>query len=129
MISNFTQLFEIKVQENEATTGDSLFYNFNYNTVKYYNVNSKLHRTDNYIPYQEKLFVMYIGLDQTSQHYERIVYTFIDMFGFLGGLFDFLFFAGYFFVNYFSDKLFHNSILSNLYQVQSQDNNRMSKQH
>ena len=129
MIPDFTQFFEVKVQENEATTGDNLFYNYNLKTMKYYNANSRLHRTDNFKANEDKLFKMYFSFDETSQHYERIVYTFIDMFGFLGGLFDFLFFAGYFFVNYFSDKLFHNSILSNLYQVQSQDNNRMSKQH
>ena len=48
---------------------------------------------------------------------ERSVFTFLDLLGNLGGIFEVLSVLGSIFVTIFSEKLFHYSILSNLYQV------------
>ena len=49
------------------------------------------------------------------------------MFGFLGGLFDFLYFIGYICVEYFSEKYYNLKVLSNLYQVEQSTMNPTSK--
>ena len=120
--SNLTNALEITIQQNQATTADNLFYSFTSKTVQYYNVNARSYRVENInANFQNKIARMYFNLDRTSESYERVVYSFIDMFGFLGGLFDFMFFLGLYFVDYFSDKMYHNSIFAKLYQVKSQD--------
>ena len=60
-----------------------------------------------------------VRLARESDHYERVVYSFFDMFGYLGGLFDFCYFIGYLLVWYSNDKYFKYKLLSSLYQVES----------
>ena len=63
------------------------------------------------------LLAIYVSLDKESEEYERVVYTFLDMFGFLGGLFDFMFFTGFIFIQFFVENSYLNSVFSKLYQI------------
>lgn len=124
---NLTQSLEVRVQENEGSTDDHLFFNIGFETVKFYNANTKIPRTENLQVNNDNIATIYFNLDRTSNSYERVVFTFIDMFGFLGGLFDFIFFLGLFFVGYVSDKMYHNSVFANLYQVKCQNANKIER--
>ena len=121
LIPGFTKSLEVRVQENEASTADNIFYNTNFKNVKYYNANTRTFGIENVNVNDDNILVIYFNLDSTSDSYERVVFTYIDMFGFLGGLFDFMLFVGLIFVNYFSDKMYHNSVFANLYQVKTDD--------
>ena len=60
-------------------------------------------------------------LDKVTEEYERIVYSILDMFGYIGGLYDFISLVGFFFVSGIQSKLLYNQILSKLYQVEDFD--------
>ena len=55
--------------------------------------------------------------DYNYDSYERQVFSLLDLFGNLGGLFEVLFILGGLTVGSFIDKLFHYSIISSFYQV------------
>jgi hypothetical protein len=59
--------------------------------------------------------------DQFSEAYERSVFSFFDLTGNLGGLFEILELSGSLFVGFFAGKIFLYSILSRLYQVDRYD--------
>ena len=64
------------------------------------------------------LFISIGNYAQTIQ-FERTVYSFLDLFGYLGGLYDFLLIVGFVFVNNFQEKIYQNLIASNMYQIKS----------
>ena len=62
---------------------------------------------------------MSIGNYAQTIQFERTVYSMLDLFGYLGGLYDFMLVVGFFLVNGFQDKIYQNLISSNMYQVKS----------
>ena len=61
--------------------------------------------------------LMSVALGKKTIEYERVVYSFIDMFGFLGGLYDFMYISGYISFMFFQNKLLNFTILSRLYHI------------
>jgi len=59
--------------------------------------------------------------DPVVQSYERSVFSFLDLTGNLGGLFEVLQIVGSFMVGLFAGKTFLFSIISHLYQVDTYD--------
>ena len=59
-----------------------------------------------------------IALGKKTIEYERIVYSFIDMFGFLGGLYDFMYITGFIWFMFFQNRVFNFTIFSSLYHVE-----------
>lgn len=120
LMNGYTRTFQVKVQQNMATTADDLIYN-QYSTTEYfYSVENKI--SNMFKPYESgDLLVFYFTLDRFSNNYERTVFSFIDMLGILGGLFGLMIMLGSFFVTYFSDKIFYNTILSSLYQIEGKE--------
>ena len=59
-----------------------------------------------------------IALGKKTIEYERIVYSFIDMFGFLGGLYDFMYITGFISFMFFQNRVFNFKIFSSLYHVE-----------
>ena len=59
--------------------------------------------------------------DATSISYERQVFSFMDVFGNIGGLLEIMSIAGGFIVGLFSDRLFLFTLLSKLYHVEEPD--------
>ena len=117
MNNQLSSYLEIKVQQNKAYLSDNLFYNFNPEEKTYYNVKNRNYRMVDSSLVSNSLMNIVVGLDKESEEYERVVYTFIEMFGFLGGLFDFLFFGGFIFIQFFTENSYLNSVFSKLYQV------------
>ena len=93
--NSFSSFFEIKVQQNEALLSDNLIFPGSYELLKYYSIGSSISRISNPIMMNKALCQGVVNLDRKHEQYERTVYSFFDMFGFLGGLFDTLAFSGY----------------------------------
>ena len=104
-------------QQNEALLSDNLIFPGSYESLKYYSISNSISRISNPIMMNKALCQGVVNLDRKHEQYERTVYSFFDMFGFLGGLFDTLAFSGYLLWNFFNHKTFSNSILTELYQV------------
>ena len=117
MNTEFSVYLDVKVQQNKAFLADDLFYNFDFEEKTYYNVKNRIYRTMSKEQLNNGLLVIFVALDKESEEYERVVYTFLDMFGFLGGLFDFMFFSGFIFIQFFVENSYLNSAFSKLYQV------------
>ena len=66
--------------------------------------------------------------DEISMEYSRSVFTFLDLTGNLGGLFEILEIAGSLIVAVFAHKIFLYSLLSRLYQIDTyepEENNEL----
>ena len=66
----------------------------------------------------------FITLDPQFDQYQRTVYCFLDMFGFIGGIFGLFKTFGYVFVSYFIKRSFYSSIISKLYHIETQRNSK-----
>mmetsp|Transcript_34651 Transcript_34651/g.40110 ORF Transcript_34651/g.40110 Transcript_34651/m.40110 type:complete len:98 (+) Transcript_34651:266-559(+) len=60
-------------------------------------------------------------LEQQFDTYERTVYSFFDMFGFLGGIAELFRASGFIVISFFTKRSFYSWMLSRLYQVESTD--------
>ena len=112
------QSYRLEVQENEVFLSDNIFFSETYKRSKYYSAKEPFLRLYNSNNNPDRLVSIDISLSEESEQFERTVYTFLDMFGFLGGIFDFCFFLGYLFVHHFNDKYFKLTMLTKLYQVE-----------
>jgi len=59
---------------------------------------------------------LYFRYDNRYFVYERVIYSFLDLIGNIGGLYEGLYFFGYFFVFLFSGRLYQASLMKRLYQ-------------
>ena len=66
----------------------------------------------------------YITFDPQVDQYQRTVYSFLDMLGFIGGISELLKTFGYFMVCYFIKKAYYSSIISKLYHIETQRNSK-----
>ena len=71
------------------------------------------------IEYDNAYLQIFITLDPQLDFYQRTVYSFLDMLGFIGGIFELLKTFGYLTVSYFINRNYYSSILSKLYHVES----------
>ena len=93
-VSSFYQSYQLNIQQNEILVSDNMIYQDRYQSEKFYAVKDPKFRLYNSQSSGQLVFIS-ISLSHESEQYERAVYTFLDMFGYLGGLFDFLYFIGY----------------------------------
>ena len=116
------------VQVNEADMSDNRIYGEPYKVEKFYGISQKYFKTINqYLGRNPKSIaaITFVNDPQTIK-YERQVYSLFEMFGFLGGLYDFLLFIGFCITHTFQDKILYNSIFSDLYQVRTKENKDFS---
>ena len=88
-------VLEIKVQQNEALLSDNLIFPGSYESLKFYSVSNTINRVVNPEIIGNALCSSIINLDRKYEQYERTVYSFFDLFGYIGGLFDTLAFCGF----------------------------------
>ena len=124
---SFTWL-DTYVQVNEADISDNRIYGEPYKVEQFYGISQKYFKTINqYLGRNLKSIaaITFVNDPQTIK-YERQVYSLSEMFGFLGGLYDFLLFIGFCITHTFQDKILYNSIFSDLYQVRTKKNKDFS---
>ena len=66
------------------------------------------------VDFNDSYLEIFITLDQQVDQYQRTVYSFLDMFGFVGGIYELIKILGYAIAAFFTKNLFYFSILSNL---------------
>ena len=117
--TSYSQLVEIEVQQNQVTLTDDYIAATFSESHKYYSSDKPRIKSINIGDSTRILGQLTVSLAKDSHHYERVVYSFFDMFGYLGGLFDFWYFVGYLLTWYLTDKYFKYKLLSSLYHVES----------
>ena len=112
---------DTKLQVNEAYMSDNRIYGGPYDIQEFYGISQKFVKivNQNLGLNPDTIAAITIVNDPQTIRYERQVYSIFEMFGFLGGLYDFLLFIGFWITHTFQDKIFHNSIFSDLYQVKT----------
>ena len=119
LLSNFTTQIEYSVQENTALTSDEIVIAGPFKESKFYDIASANVKTINQAATGGAVLSISISSSSESVQFERTAKTLFDLFGYLGGLFDFMFFVGFWFINGFQSKIFQNLISSKMYQVKS----------
>ena len=94
MIKDLTTWVAYLVQENTALKSDNLFYNEPFKESTFYDVGDKNIRMVNQATTGSFLFIT-VGPHAETIQYERTVYSLLDLFGYLGGLYDFMLFIGF----------------------------------
>ena len=124
---DYEKQIKIYVQENEAELQDNWF-NFhnepekkNFIGVQKTNVELLNNTSSNIVI--SAIFTK----DYDYQSYERSVFSFLDLTGNLGGLFEIMEIIGGIIVGIFADKLFSYSIISSLYQVDPLSNEELNE--
>ena len=112
-----TRWFEAFIQENEAYTSDGIFYQESYEKTKFYSVHNTAFRTMREEHANNSLAFISFAMAQETVRYERNSYTFIDMIGFIGGLYDSFFLLGFWIVIFFQTKAYYYRMITKLYQV------------
>ena len=92
--TTFDNYYDLRIKQNTAIIIDDIIATNSYESITYYSTNIPNYRTVNKEA-SENLLRAYVVLSRESEQYERVVYSFFDMFGYLGGLFDFLYFVGF----------------------------------
>jgi hypothetical protein len=111
----------VKVKPNEYESNNNLLYQSFTEKGSFYNIGSN---TDGYNLYNSADGVIFNNIFMLSQEYdlyERDVFTFFDMLGLLGGVYEICIITGSFFVNSLAKKLLYSSLLSNLYQIKTDE--------
>ena len=110
---------EARIRHNTAEMTDGLLIGLTTEETEFYSLETKTIGTEHHEANTRGMLArVYINLDRISDTYQRRVYTFMDLFGFVGGLFEIMSTCGLYFVSYVADRLYHNSVLSNLYQTE-----------
>ena len=120
LTNTISNLLEVKIQQNEAFLSDSLIFPGSYDSLKFYSISNSKNRIINPALIRNALCSGIINLDRRHEEYERTVYSFFDMFGYIGGLFDALAFGGFLFWDFFNEKIFSHYVLASLYQVKNE---------
>ena len=115
------------VKENRATLNDNIFLGSLGDTKKlnFYTINKKT--IDQGILFDSKAYLsIIITLDQEVDLYNRTVYSFFDMLGFLGGMFGLVHSVAFIFVQFVANRQFYAFVISkvftNSYTNMNQDN-------
>ena len=121
LVNYATNSIIINVQENHALLSDNRIYQSEFEKKPYYSISGTNKNAYNKTVYPGSYGFITFKLDKVTEEYERIVYSLLDMFGYIGGLYDFLSLIGFLFVSGFQNKLYYNEIFSKLYQVEKVD--------
>ena len=119
MSNDFNNYYDLKIKSNKAMIYDDSIFSNSYESKTYYSTEIINYRAANNQAISG-LLRMFVRLSTESEQNERVVYSFFDMFGYLGGLFDFLYFIGYICVGYFNETYYNHTLFTKLYQVEQQ---------
>ena len=115
----FLKEAQIYVRNNHVSLSDNIVQIGEGEQRQFYSVESS---SDDFVPLNSLIyFSAYIRMESREDTYERVVFSFFDLTGLVGGVFEILEVTGGIFVSFFAHKLFMFSMLSDLYQVQKID--------
>ena len=132
LIPNISNLRHYKVKINKVYTNDNIFFGSQGPTNEsiFYTIDLQDSTVGNFQRQGQRYLTMYITLDQQINQFSRSVYSFWDMFGYIGGIYGLLISLGYILFNFWMQRTFYSWVLSDLYHVETEikDNNSPLKQ-
>ena len=110
---------QYQAKQNQAVMNDDFFLGSQglTNEASFYSIDRK-RVTYSSIEFNNAYLQVYITLDPQVDQYQRTVYSFLDMLGFIGGIFELLKTFGYLLVCYFIKKEYYSLIISKLYHIE-----------
>ena len=104
------------------STNDNIFFGSQGPTTKYsfYSIDWQFNTLGNFKIESENYIRLFITLNQQVDQYNRSVYSFWDMFGFIGGIYGVLHSIGYLLFNSILKRIFYSDLLAKLYHVETE---------
>ena len=99
---------EYQVKINEVNTNDNIFVGSQGPTTKYsfYSIDWQFNTLGNFKIEGENYIRLFITLNQQVDQYNRSVYSFWDMLGFIGGIYGVIYSIGYLLFNSILKRIF-----------------------
>ena len=115
MIPSLSQRLQYQVRLNKASMSDSLLFGSqgDYNQLEFYSIERKQNFYAS-IDFDNSFLRVYISLDPEIDLYSRTVYSFLDMLGFVGGIFELFKLAGHVISCIFIQKIFYYRVISKI---------------
>ena len=122
---NIYQTISYRVRRNRATLNDNIWFGAqgSADQIDFYSV-----KKDNYVidDADDQYYIQIeFSLDVQFDQYQRTVFSVLDLFGYIGGLFQIFKLIGFVLVNYFTGKSFYCSVLSRF--LTKNDRNKKAK--
>jgi len=130
MLPDYELTSNVYIRQNEAETQDGFFYYTpDGKQTKFIGVDRVEDKYSVFTNSDNHIFSMAFFRDPLTQSYSRSVFSFLNLTGNIGGLFEVLQIGGSLVVGMFAGQMFLFSIVSSLYQVEHQrrDLDRKSK--
>ena len=125
LIPSLSLQVQYQAKQNQAVMNDDIFLGSQglTNEVNFYSIERKRISYSS-IDFNNAYLQAYITFDPQVDQYQRTVYSFLDMLGFIGGISELLKRFGYFMVCYFIKRAYYSSIISKLYHIETQRNSK-----
>ena len=91
---------------SQGPSSELIFYSIDRKSLFYSNID-----------FDNQYLQIFLNLDPQVDLYQRTVYSFLDMLGFIGGIYELFRIFGHLLIGYFIHKIYYSSILSKLYHI------------
>lgn len=118
LVPNLSFNVMYKIKRNEVLRDENYFVNTLPSTTYFYSIGDRQTFTNNFRVSQNYVLVYFV-LSQEYEEYERTRFTFLDVWGLIGGIFEICRIVGFYTVSFTSSHQFYNSLLSRLYHVEA----------
>jgi hypothetical protein len=116
LMPGFRKKTDIYYKKNEASLTDSLVQVIGSSDHEFFQIQNSREQTE--IEGSDLQFAsVYLRFDSEFDQYDRRVYSFGDLLGQVGGIYESMLIIGMLFVGIFSERLFISSILNKIYQI------------
>ena len=118
LVSSLGLKSQYLVRQNQATMNDNIFLGSQgpSSELIFYSIDRKSSSYSN-IDFDNAYLQIFLNLDPQVDLYQRTVYSFLDMLGFIGGIYELFRIFGHLWIGYFINKIYYSSILSKLYHI------------
>jgi hypothetical protein len=116
LMPGFRKKTDIYVKRNKASLADDYIQLGQSEIMEFYQIQNYREQTE--LQSSDLQFAsVYISFDPYHDEFERKVYSFGDLLGQVGGIYEFMIVFGMIIVSIFSERLLVSSILSKIYQI------------
>ncbi|CAI2384742.1 unnamed protein product [Moneuplotes crassus] len=120
LVPNLKKLVRLYVRKSTVSLSDSIFPFGQEEEKSFYSIGSSRLGWENHGSSTDATLVEFeLSQDLVVDSFERRVYTFLDLSGQLGGVFEIMLLVGGFLVNYFPSRLYNYSIFNHLYSTEA----------
>ena len=117
LISDQEKIVNVSIKENEVSRRDNYFALTNDFDESTFLSITRANQDIRKIRDTKNLITIRFEKDYEYETYERVVFSILDLFGNVGGVFGIFTIFGSYFVGVFASRFFNYSIISNFYQI------------